>query len=172
MFFELFYPNFPAMRKKQILKYLIFCSFLFLFSCNSEVVFEKNIEIKNGWHKDTLAKFSVDIQDISVPYDIYFNINNNNEYSNSNLWLFLTIVSPTKTASRDTFNCHLADRTGKWYGRESWNTWKVQIPYRTKIGFPKKGKYIFGIQQAMRTDVLQGIESIGLSIEKSQDKSK
>lgn len=156
------------LHKSLGIKNLILFCFLFLFSCNSNIIYEKNIELNKGWHKDTVANFFVDIQDIKKPYNIYFNINNNQEYSNSNLWLFLCIVSPTENASIDTFNCKLADRTGKWYGKESWSTWKVQIPYKNKIGFAKKGRYTFSIQQGMRTNILQGIESIGLCIEEAQ----
>ena len=62
---------------------------------------------------------------------------------------------------------HLADEKGKWLGKGFGYIRDNRIPYKRNIRFPFKGYYKFEIKQAMRTDDLKGISSIGVRIEKS-----
>ena len=73
-----------------------------------------------------------------------------------------------KNAKIDTLNYILAKPTGEWIGTGFGETKEIMFQYRNNYKFPKKGKYIIGIKQGMRTNNLVGIEDIGVKIENSK----
>ena len=149
---------------------LIFMTILLAFvSCDSKRVFEENKEIEgSSWNKNKAVSFSVEITDTITPYNVYVNIRHNGQYKNSNLYLFVDILSPSGKVLRDTINCLLADAKGKWLGSGLGDLYNNQLLYKKNIRFPVSGKYIFSFIQAMRTDVLEDVEDVGVRVEKSE----
>ena len=43
----------------------------------------------------------------------------------------------------------------------------ILFQYKNQYKFPKKGKYIIGVKQGMRTNSLVGIEDLGVKLENS-----
>lgn len=154
---------------KYLLMLVFFSVMLFFIgSCDSRRVYDKNVEIHDKiWDKDSIKQFVVDVKDTLSLYNIFINIRNGGDYPKSNLYLFIN----TKTAGvfmRDTFECVLADESGKWYGSGIGDIWSHQIPYKQNIRFPYKGLYVFEFEQAMRTTKLPGVYNVGLRIERSR----
>lgn len=147
---------------------LIFFAFLVsLISCDSSMVFEKNKEIgKSGWNKSDIAKFNAEINDNTIPYNFYINIRNTNDYQFSNVFLFVKTLYPDGKISVDTVECYLADLDGKWLGKSSGRVIDNRILFKKNVKFPEKGMYSFEFEQAMRVDMLEGIEDFGIRIEK------
>jgi gliding motility-associated lipoprotein GldH len=122
----------------------------------------------NGWNKDSLAFFVVDVPSIEQPMNIYLNVRNTPQYTSSNLWLFVDVVSPSGKYERDTVECILSDLHGKWIGKGWGSIYHVKRPYKMGIRFAEHGKYEFKLSHGMRSNDLKGIRDIGLRVEKAQ----
>lgn len=137
-------------------------------SCDRNGIYEDNINTtKNLWHENDVAKFIAPINDTVTSHNIYINVRNTTDYSNSNLYIFIATTAPTGATQVDTVDCILADEQGNWLGKGFGFIRDSQIPYKRNIRFPKIGNYKFEIKQAMRTSDLKGIASIGIRIEKN-----
>lgn len=141
-----------------------------LFSCSRGVVFEEKITIQSKqWHSDSIATFSVSVNDTISSQTIFVKIENNNNYKWQNLFLFTTITFPDGKQIKDTADFLLAFTNGKWAGEKNGNKYLSQYPYKQNIRFPINGTYTFSFEQAMRcgkTKSIEGIESIALTIQK------
>lgn len=156
------------MKRKRILNVLLFIALgLIISSCDPNQVFERNVELSDlSWHKDSIIKFQIDIQDTINPHNIYINVRNSSRYKLQNLFLFVNTSSPNGSTLRDTFECYLADERGKWKGSGWGDIYDNQFVYKKNIRFPVSGVYTFEYVQAMRIDKLENISDIGLRIEK------
>jgi gliding motility-associated lipoprotein GldH len=132
-------------------------------------VYDAQVEIAEAkWYKDEVARFEVAITDTTSQCDFVLSVRNNMDYSFSNLYVFLNTRFPNGNMTRDTIECILADRTGKWLGKGWGNIKDNRIVLKSGLTFPISGTYEFYVQQAMRKDTLEGIVSVGLRIEKTQ----
>lgn len=148
----------------------IFVVFI-LTSCDTNQVFEKNIELVDyTWDKDSIIKIDVDIKDTISPHNIYVNVRNTSRYEMQNLFLFINTTSPNGIVLRDTFECYLADERGKWTGSGWGDIYDNQFIYKKNIRFPVSGTYHFEYIQAMRKSKLKYISNVGLRIEKVEIK--
>ena len=146
---------------------LLFSAFA-LSSCDRNGVYEENINTSNNlWAENNVAKFIAPLADTVSYHNIYINIRNTTDYPNCNIFLFIATTSPAGATQIDTIECYLADDQGKWLGKGFGYIRDSQIPYKRNIRFPQKGNYKFEIKQAMRTDSLSGISSVGVRVEKS-----
>ena len=151
-------------RKSISLIISIFC-FVLLFSCNSDVVFEKYEQIPGKeWKKYGKINFEVEISDTVNFHNLFINIRNLANYPYKNMFLFIKTTSPNNYFIKDTFECILADDRGKWLGRGLGDIWDNKILYKENIRFSITGTYKFEFEQAMRID-LPSIEDVGFSIE-------
>lgn len=144
----------------------LFFVLLFLTSCknDSEQVFMKNINGK--WNKKSEQKFDFKVKDAQNPKNIIFVVRNNNDYPYSNIRLIVSFLDQkTKSKSTDTLNYTLAKPNGEWLGKGFGETKETLFQYKLNYKFPANGDYSIGIIQAMRNDVLVGIEDIGVKIE-------
>lgn len=157
-------------RKKTILRVrygvlLILCACF--FSCTHEVFYNQYQAIDDiSWHKDKEYYFTFQIDDISIPYNLIFEVRNNNLYPYQNLWLFYSEAPPVGPVVRDTMECVLADEYGKWRGNGI-SLYHSDFPIKTNHLFPHTGQYTYSFRQGMRKDSLRGIQEIGLRIEKA-----
>jgi len=155
------------MKKYLIIIASLAIMILLLLSCDPNRVYEKNIAINDGiWNKDSIVKFDMDIVDTLQPYNFYINIRNSTDYRFSNLYLFIDTFFPDKTHARDTLEFILADTDGKWFGKGFGKIKESTVLLRRGVYFPMSGHYRFTMEQAMRTDNLEGVEDVGMRIEK------
>ncbi len=136
-------------------------------SCDRDVIFEENIKIPGEqWHKDSLVYLTTEIKDTVELYNIYLNLRHSTEYDYKNLYLFFETVLPNGQVIRDTVECILANRAGKWLGQGHGRIKSHKFHFREDIWFPYKGEYVFVMQQAMREETLNGITDVGIRIER------
>ncbi len=155
--------------KKAIFAILSISLVWLAVSCSEEHFYNKEYKIENGWDRDSLLKFEVEISDTLTPYSVFFIIGNDDAYMYRNLYMFVTIDFPGGIQRVDTVDCMLADAKGKWYGEEvDENKYENLLLYRKNVRFPFRGKYVFTLEQAMRHKVMSGINKIGLRIEKAK----
>lgn len=148
---------------------LILISVLFI-SCDKNRVFEDNAVIKdNQWFLNNKPVFYVDIKDTTSAYNIYFNVRNTGNFKYSNLFILLTVQGPKSKAETNRYEFRLANPDGKWLGSGLGDIYSNRIKLEEKIMFPKKGVYSFTVEQNMRDNPLEGIEDVGIRIEKAAE---
>ncbi len=139
---------------------------MFLCSCDANRFYDQSLELPaSGWHKDSIAAFTVNVEDTSRLYNFYITIRNTDKYPYRNFYLFLSTRLPNDNVTRDTLELILADKEGKWLGKGFGSVKDNQVQIRKNLLFPLSGPYHFRIEQAMRQETLQGISDIGVRIE-------
>jgi gliding motility-associated lipoprotein GldH len=103
-------------------------------------------------------------------YDVYVNIRNRGDYPYQNLWLFLNKTTPDSLQSKDSIECYLADKRGKWLGTGIGSIKEMPVLYKQNVRFNKPGIYRYKIVQGMRDSILKGINDIGMRVEKVTNK--
>jgi gliding motility-associated lipoprotein GldH len=153
--------NHPAARIS------FFLAVFFLFSCDKSVVLEKNIAIPGyAWEMNNIIRLQAEIDDTISPHNVYINVRNGSGYEFSNLFLFMTTVTPGGKVARDTLELTLADARGKWLGSGSGDVWDNRILFKRDFKFPEAGIWHFELQQAMRVNPLPGVMDAGMRIER------
>ncbi len=136
------------------------------FSCHSPEGDVKMNSVDNKWNKKSEQKFNLEIADPQNPKNIIFVVRNNNDYPYSNIRFIVNFTNlQNKKKETDTLNYVLAKPNGEWLGTGFGDTKETLFQYRLNYRFPSKGKYEIGLIQAMRNDVLPGIEDVGVKIE-------
>ena len=150
---------------KQI-QWLLLVWPLFLFACESSVVFQQQKAISyEGWYYRDSIIFEATIHDTIALHTMYLDIRNTVEYRYSNLFIFLDIEFPDGSVLRDTIECILADRQGSWTGKGFGRMRTNRFLFRDDVWFPQQGVYTFRVFQGMREDRLQGIADVGIRID-------
>ncbi len=138
---------------------------LLVMSCHRAYLYEDAVSLpKDGWSSENFIPFELTVEDTTGEYSIDLFIRNDGRYAFSNLFLFINTYAPTGAHIRDTIECTLADRSGKWLGRGIGGQYTFEIPYKYSVQFPFPGVYRFEIEQGMRQDPLSYITDVGISI--------
>jgi gliding motility-associated lipoprotein GldH len=153
------------MNTNLLKAYTGFILFLFISGCGPKALYDHTKSIPDGvWKKKDLITFKVEVSDTVHIHKFYLNLRQSTDYRFSNLFLFIHTTFPDGTQGRDTVECTLADKSGKWLGKGITNFRDNQVLLRRGLRFPQTGQYIFELEQAMREPELEGIEDIGLRI--------
>ncbi len=149
-------------------KFLLTIFFLsILTACTNTDVFLKYKTISTtGWSKDSTCQFNIEIKDTAQRYNLYVNIRNRGEYPYQNIWLFLSKTSPNGQQTKDSIECYLADKRGKWLGTGIGSVLEMPVLYQQNVKFRKAGIYQYKILHGMRDSLLNGINDIGMRVEK------
>lgn len=149
--------------------FIIFAtSITILTACDRKGVFDDNLIIPNEeWELNHIATFNFLATDTVSTHHIFVNTRNTTDFSNSNLYLFITTHAPNGATLRDTLECILANSKGDWLGKGFGRIRDNQIPYKKNIRFPVEGNYIFEIQHGMRATTLKDIVSVGIRVERA-----
>ncbi|UZT96502.1 gliding motility lipoprotein GldH [Chryseobacterium fluminis] len=148
-------------------KFLGLLSLILFLSCNSSSEGDVMMNSVNSkWSKKSEQKFNLEISDPQNPKNIIFVVRNNNDFPYSNIRFIVNFTDlQTRKKETDTLNYVLAKPNGEWLGTGFGDTKETFFQYKLNYKFPKKGKYEIGLIQAMRNDILPGIEDIGVKIE-------
>lgn len=156
----------------KVIKFISFISILavlslFAVSCDNQKFYDNSISLTDDiWPSDKEMVFKVDIEDTISPYRFFINIRNSTSYRYSNIYFFLITEFPGGGMSRDTIECTLADKTGKWLGKGTGKYRDNRVYIRENIKFPRQGTYTLRLNQAMRENKLAGISEAGIRLEK------
>lgn len=147
----------------RILSLLAFA--VIMVSCNNpdENVVMQNVN--NRWDKRVSHNFDININDFQKQKNIIFIVRNNNNYPYSNIRLIATLEHDKKAVSVDTLNYVLAKPNGEWLGTGFGEAKEALFQYKLNYNFPQNGKYKLKVVQAMRRNILPGIEDIGIKIQ-------
>jgi gliding motility-associated lipoprotein GldH len=137
-------------------------------SCIRHNVYSKVYSIDDsGWSIYNQLIFPAPISDTLSPSDILLTIRSNSGYPYRNIFLFITTTSPEGYSIKDTIEYYLADEKGNWLGKGLGDIHELTVPFKTNVIFPYSGIYQFRVEQGMRTEDLEGIIDVGLSITKN-----
>jgi gliding motility-associated lipoprotein GldH len=139
-------------------------------------VFDEYKPLNGKWHKDSIVSFEFEQQDTVSKYNLFVNIRNNNDYPYSNLFLIVQMQQPgTKITKVDTLEYQMANPDGTLMGQGFTDVKESKLWYKEDVSFPKPGKYIISIRQAMRqsgkvmgVEELEGVTEVGLRIENKE----
>lgn len=151
--------------------YSVFFLCILLSSCSHNSAFEGYHSFKdNKWTINEEVKFSPEIENTLTGYNIYVTVRNTPKFENMNLWLFVKLENPDGSYSRDTINCLIADKRGRWLGSGLGDIFESRHVLKKNVFFPHSGKYEFTILNGMRDLDVKGLSDIGFSIEKIENK--
>lgn len=139
-----------------------------LFSCSDGGNTTYMNNVNSSWKKDVKQGFQFEINDSQNLKNIIFVVRNNDDYPFSNIRFIVNLESPNKKIETDTLNYVLAKPNGEWLGTGFGETKETLFQYKLDYKFPANGVYKIKIAQAMRRDILPGIEDLGIKIESAK----
>jgi gliding motility-associated lipoprotein GldH len=148
---------------------LLIASSLSLSSCNTRSLYEETAAIDvHNWHMNDVKTFEVSFADSLQPLDFYVEVRNSTSYPNNKLFLFFNTTFPDGRSARDTLACVLASPDGRWLGSGLGSVKDNLFLIKRNVLLPRKGKYTFTLQQAMRDTIVRGIHDVGIKIKSSE----
>jgi gliding motility-associated lipoprotein GldH len=115
------------------------------------------------WNKHDTYYFSVEITDISTPYNIYLNIRNTTLYPYQNAWITYAMEQPIGALERKKIECVLTDKQNRWLG-SGISLFQNKFSLKESYTFAHKGTHTFSFKHLMQDSTLHGIQEIGLEI--------
>lgn len=156
------------MRNKLLLATMVMTTIL---SGCKDVMFQESEQIPNNiWEESGNISFDVEVKDTMSSYDFYIDLRNEATYGYANIFMFVNTTFPSGKSARDTVECILADKTGRWLGNGLGSIKDNHILFKENIRFPNSGTYTFEFEQGMREASLSGIMDVGISIESHRRK--
>ncbi len=144
-------------------------SFAF-YACDSQRVFEGYQDLpERKWVDSQVIHFDFEIQDIQVPYNVYYNIRNTLSYPYYNLYIVYELKdSASKVlAGKMIENNLMHPKTGKPFGKGIGDLFDHRFPLLSKYKFAQRGKYRLSLRQYMRMQELPEIIAVGCRVEKA-----
>ncbi|PVX52236.1 gliding motility-associated lipoprotein GldH [Balneicella halophila] len=147
--------------------FLVFFGFLY-FSCDTSLSYETFREVdENAWNYSNEKKFLIPIKDVQ-PLELSLAVRNTNKYQKANLWLFLSLRSPSGNLQRDTLNCLLADDYGYWLGDGFSGLYLTEHKMPHSISFDEIGDWELTVTHGMREERIKGIREVGVLLRKKE----
>lgn len=156
-----------SIRQFTVLALLFFAGLVLPGCQDPSMVVDINKDIKDRvWGYNEKVIVPVKIDSIKIPYNIYINLRHTDVYKYSNIFLMIHETGPGLKKKSERKELRLALPTGEWLGKGSGNLYSYQILYKENYYFPKKGTYIFELEQNMRDNPLREISDAGIRVEK------
>ena len=134
-------------------------------------MFQESVQIPNNiWEEGSNISFDVEVKDTMSSYDFYIDLRMSLNMGMPTSSCLSTPPSIRKIVLRDTVECILADKTGRWLGNGLGSIKDNHILFKENIRFPNSGTYTFEFEQGMREEKLNGILDVGISIESHKRK--
>ena len=155
-------------KSKSIILSIAALIVLLCYSCTqSSVTHIYNSVSKNGWSRDSILNYNIQIDSLDRECNIDVELTYNNNYPYSNLYLLVSIAdSVSNIISSDTLQLLLADEYGVWKGDGWGTTYQQREEYKHFFKFPSSGNYNITIAQGMRGEPIKGIERVGVKVDR------
>jgi gliding motility-associated lipoprotein GldH len=149
---------------------LLISSFLFIASCTTVDVFEKNVAIPNhAWSSQFKPEISFDIKDTTSLYDMYLVIRHTDAYRYKNIWVNIAMRSPgDSVGTSKSLELQLATDSKGWLGTGMDDIFehRILITPAQRPQVLKTGTYRFRLSNIMREDPLEHVMNVGIRVEK------
>lgn len=144
-----------------------------LAGCGDHKVYQEYTDFESRyWLVGDTAKFEFTIDDTLSRYNLFCNIRNSTQYPYSRIFVNFSL---SDTLGKNYHNALLNDflfdpKSGAPFGKTGLgDLYDHQLPVLNNYKFTSSGSYVVKLQQAMRTDTLEGVVSVGIGIQKAQD---
>ena len=157
-----------SLLKNSILSLFSAC---LLTACNEHTVYHSYQSLPNkGWGKSDTLSFQIPITESIPPtFRLFTEVRNKSNYPYHNLYLFISQNLQDSTVFlTDTITINLADSTGKWLGN-GWGSIYQSAVFFKSVRPLYPGNYTFRIISGMKDEKLNGLNDIGIRIEKKYD---
>jgi|LGOV01.1.fsa_nt_gb gliding motility-associated lipoprotein GldH len=140
----------------------------FIVSCDENSIYDEYVNLPDAvWDEDNIVDFNFTLDDSISKNQVYIKIRNTVDYPYSNLYLFTKVNFPDGKVLIDTLEYEMTDAEGLWLGDGVSGLKSNLLYFKKDVIFYKKGDYNISIQHGMRTDNLEGIQDVGLRIERN-----
>ncbi len=148
---------------KAILHSLLFMTILCSYSCEKEYAFSQSQSISaEGWTYENILKYSFDVQDSNILYDLYLEIDYLTSFSYQNVYVNVYTGQDPSKMKKTQLSLDLSNKLGIWKGDCNAEQCTYLLPLQKSIFFEQVGKQHFWVEQFSRTNQLKGIQSISL----------
>jgi gliding motility-associated lipoprotein GldH len=154
------------MRRIAILKFIVlFAIAVLLNSCGEQPYYEKVYSFENKeWNQQVKPSFTVEIKDVNKEYNFIVTLRTSTDYKYSNLWIFMSTITPDGQKAREPFQIPITYPDGSWVGAKTGTI--VEHPLRfNRRKMPKAGKYTFTLEQGITESVIDEVLDIGFRVE-------
>lgn len=141
-----------------------------IYSCNQNKILDKFIELeKMTWNSDSVLVFTIFSDESNENMDFMLRIRYDLNYNYQNLYYSYTLLDSLDTLIHNQLREIILfdEKNGKPIGKGISTVFTLEERVINNIKFKKNNLYKFQIQQMMREDNLQGINSIGLMVKKN-----
>ena len=150
---------------------LFFAALLFFASCMAGYDYEKRYEIQNGnWEQGDTLDFTFSIKDTLSIFNLYLEVEHSTSYNFQNLYTRIYTQFPSGERINELLSLELADKAGVWLGKCNSESCILKIPIQEGAYFNQSGQFTVTVEQYMRTDPVEGIQSIGFLVEDTGQK--
>jgi len=164
--------NFPINTKAILTALAVSMAFMF-WGCGPNNLYEKEYQIPNeAWTYDNQLSYTTTISDTNRIYNLYLDITHSTEYSKQNLYVQFHTQFPSNEKIKERVSFDLADKLGRWKGSCGSTHCDLSIPIQQGAFFNQAGEYTFTVEQYMRLNPLEGVQSVAFRIEETEDKRK
>lgn len=139
----------------------------FLSACDSQKVYEKNINIKdNRWEYSNVLHFETNITD-TLPKNVLLNFRHTFYFGKRNMLFVFKIKNPKGEESTYHINMPLSEPNGNWFGECAGDICDrtFGVAALQNYSFADTGVYQFSLAQNMRINPLPNAMSAGIRIE-------
>lgn len=136
-------------------------------ACDKQTVYHTYQSLPTaGWHRNDTLHFDAEVSDSLTYYKLYLEVRNRNNYPYQNLNLSIDCITPdTLSLPTDTLQLILADKEGIWRGDGWGGLYQTAFPAGSiRIGRP--GTYRFKVAYTLPDEILQGVNDIGIKLER------
>ena len=147
---------------------LIIGALLFLVSCGTVDVFEKNVAIPDHeWSSSFKPEISFEITDTASLYNIYAVVRHTDAYRYNNMYMNVYFQVPGDTLRKQRLDLRLATDDKGWLGSGMDDIFEHRILItRQPQRLVKSGVYKFTLENIMREDPLENVMNVGIRVEK------
>ena len=152
---------------KNKIVFILLSIFFVLSGCETKQLFEQSTIYPNhNWPSKQATKYQFMVTDTVASYKIFFVIRHHNAYHYKNIWLDISMKSPTNIITKKVANLNLADDARGWLGSGMDDIYDQRIPLTAAPVQFNRGINEISVQHTMREDPLDNILSTGIRVEK------
>lgn len=134
---------------------------VFIFGgCGPKIVYEKKIDLHQGWPYGEIQNFTFDINDTVPAHDILLNIHHDADFFYQNIYTKVTTIFPNQKKVDHIISLNLTDEKNHWVGDCNSKKCEAELVLSENIYFNQTGTYQIILEQYGRTDSLNGVNGL------------
>jgi gliding motility-associated lipoprotein GldH len=158
------------MMKHYFLIGAIMASVAWITGCQQGFVYEQTQQVTPaGWAYTDSLRFDFTVDDTTRLYDLYLRLAVADTFPNQNVYLRLSTRFPDGRFQQMNRSFELFDTKGLPLGAKKGGSYQYDMMLQEHAFFNKTGQYQIAVAQYSRSEVLQGIQSVGVALKKLEE---